>query len=204
MDRGGTFDAWDWPATIVDALNGDGVIDKGQPNSSPLTIGIANAAGVQQRLQNSSGTTTIIKSGTGLKVFSGNNSYSGTTSVNGGTLQVGAGGNSGSLGTGSVTDNAVLASAGGDSGFTMAVAISGTGSVAQIGSGLTTLTANNSYGATTITGGTLQLGSGGATGTAGTGNVTFANNSASRSVAIGAEHRRQYQRQRQRDTRRGQ
>ncbi|MDW5441356.1 autotransporter-associated beta strand repeat-containing protein, partial [Polaromonas sp. SM01] len=61
--------------------------------------------------------------------------------------------------------------------LTIANAISGSGSVQQLGTGTTVLTGANAYtGVTTITAGTLQVGSGAGTGTLGTGNVTVATN----------------------------
>ena len=56
--------------------------------------------------------------------------------------------------------------------LTVANVISGTGTVVQAGAGTTTLTGANTYsGTTTITAGTLQVGSGGTTGQLGTGAV---------------------------------
>jgi autotransporter-associated beta strand protein len=84
--------------------------------------------------------------------------------ISAGTLQVGNGGTTGSLGTGAVTDNSILAFNRSDA-LTVTNAISGTGALRQIGSGTTILTADNNYsGGTTISSGTLQLGSGGTTG----------------------------------------
>ena len=65
---------------------------------------------------------------------------------------------------GNVADNGALAFDRSDVA-TFAGVVSGTGSLSQIGSGTTILTAENSYaGGTTITAGTLQLGNGGTTG----------------------------------------
>ena len=110
-----------------------------------------------------SGTGAFTKIGTGTAVFSGNNVYTGGTTIAAGTLQLGNGGTSGAI-TGDVTNNGTLAFDRSDAN-TFAGLISGSGSVNQIGSGTTILTANNGYtGGTTITAGTLQLGNGGTSG----------------------------------------
>ncbi len=128
------------------------------------------------------GSGNLSKTGSGLVTLSGTNSYSGTTTVTGGTLQLGNGGASGTLATSSAisvgtgatfsVNQSDLVTQGVDfSG----VGISGDGGFTQAGTGTTVLSANNTYtGATSITGGTLQLGNGGASGSlaaAGTINV---------------------------------
>jgi fibronectin-binding autotransporter adhesin len=107
-----------------------------------------------------SGTGGVSQLG-GTVVLTGANSYSGgTTIASGGTLQVGNGSTSGSI-TGNVADNGTLAF---DHSNTVNFggAISGTGGVSQIGSGVLTLSGANTYtGATTIASGSaLQLASG--------------------------------------------
>lgn len=119
----------------------------------------------------SGSTGNVESSGAGTTVLTGANTYSGTTTVSAGTLQIGSGAGTGSLGTGAVTNNATLAFNRNNS-MTVANDISGTGNVTQSGSGTTILTGTNSYGTTTISAGTLQIGSGGSTGTLGTGSVT--------------------------------
>ena len=110
-----------------------------------------------------SGTGNAAQVGTGTTILTANNTYSGTTTISAGTLQLGNGGSSGRV-AGDVLDNGALVFDRSDvSPF--GGAISGTGTVAQIGTGTTILTANNTYtGGTTITAGTLQLGNGGASG----------------------------------------
>ena len=97
--------------------------------------------------------------GAGLQVLSGPNSYTGATNISGGgTLQIGNGGATGTLGTAAVTNNATLAFNRSDSGLVVANAISGSGSVLQLGPGVTTLTASNNYGGpTAVLGGTLLV-----------------------------------------------
>jgi outer membrane autotransporter protein len=108
--------------------------------------------------------------GPGTTTLTGDNTYTGGTTISAGTLQLGNGGDTGSI-VGNVTDNGTLAFDRGDV-VTFPGTISGTGSLSQIGTGTTILTADNTYtGGTTISAGTLQLGNGGNTGSI-VGNVT--------------------------------
>jgi fibronectin-binding autotransporter adhesin len=133
---------------------------------------------------NTSGTTTITpvisgsgnlsQVGTGTTVLTGNNTYAGSTTISAGTLQIGNGGTTGSLGTATtVTDNANLTfNLGSTTTTTINATIVGTGNLTQAGAGTTILAANNTYsGTTTISAGTLQVGSGSAAGSLGTGNI---------------------------------
>ncbi|MBV8798092.1 MAG: autotransporter-associated beta strand repeat-containing protein, partial [Hyphomicrobiales bacterium] len=109
------------------------------------------------------GPGALTKTDAGTLILTANNSYSGGTTIGAGTLQLGNGGTSGGI-TGDVTDNGALAFNRSDSA-TFSGAISGGGAVAQIGTGTTILTGDNSYtGRTTISAGTLQLGNGGTSG----------------------------------------
>ena len=111
-----------------------------------------------------SGTGSLIQSGTGTTTLTGTNTYAGSTTISNGTLQIGDGGTIGTLGTGAVTNNAALAFNRSDA-LSVANLITGTGSLAQNGTGTTILTADSSYtGGTTISAGTLQIGDGGTTG----------------------------------------
>ncbi len=104
-------------------------------------------------LQLNSGAVTLTSTG---------NTFSGGTTINGGTLQLGV--NTGATADGSllgqVTNNSLLVF----DNFapqTFGGTISGSGAVTKSGLGLLTFTNANSYnGGTTISGGTLQLGSG--------------------------------------------
>jgi outer membrane autotransporter protein len=110
-----------------------------------------------------SGTGALVQLGSGMLILTGNNTYSGGTTISAGTLQIGNGGTSGTI-AGSVTDNGTLAFDRSDS-VTFGGAISGTGALVQLGSGVLTLTGANTYsGGTTISAGILRVGNGGATG----------------------------------------
>ena len=103
-----------------------------------------------------SGSGSVMQTGTGTTILTGDNTYTGGTTISAGTLQLGNSGASGSL-AGDVTDNGTLAFDRSDS-VTFGGVISGTGAVAQTGSGTLTLTATNSYsGATTVESGILLV-----------------------------------------------
>ena len=119
------------------------------------------------------GTGSLTQEGSGTLTLTGPNSYSGMTTISAGTLQIDAGGPIGSLGTGPVTDDSALVFKRSDN-VTVDNSISGSGSLTQAGSGTLTLTAaDNSYGATIVSAGTLQVGDGN-TGSLGAGDVTDA------------------------------
>ncbi len=99
----------------------------------------------------------------GTVVLTGTNTYAGGTTIKSGLLQLGDGLTNGSI-TGNVTDNGTLALDPNVSA-TFGGVISGSGNLEKLGSGTSILTGENSYtGGTTISAGTLQIGSGGTTG----------------------------------------
>ena len=127
---------------------------KGIAISSGMTLTL-NATGSIPNAISGSGSLAI--SG-GAITLTGSNTYGGSTTISAGTLQVG-GGATGTLGSGSVSDNATLAFGRSDSGLAVSNAISGNGTVAQVGPGLTKLSSSNGYsGGTLVSAGTLQIG----------------------------------------------
>jgi fibronectin-binding autotransporter adhesin len=157
------------------SFSGSGEI---QSNTSGTATIQAGALGKNDlwagQINNGTGTLAYIKTGTGTQTFTGANGYTGTTTINQGTLQLGNGGTTGTLATGSVIVNngnfAINRSNAVAQGtdFTSS-AISGSGSLTQMGSGTTTLgTANTYTGSTTVSAGVLRAGI----------NNAFGNNSA--------------------------
>ncbi len=127
------------------------------------------------------GAGSLIQGGTGVVTLTGNStSFAGSTTVNAGkTLALGTGGSLGTAGsTVSLVDSASQLHFTGASGVSnVGSAIVGAGKVTQSGAGTTILLADNSYaGTTTVSGGTLQVGNAGTTGTLGAGDVTLSNN----------------------------
>ena len=117
------------------------------------------------------GAGDVTKTGSGTVILTAANTYTGGTTVTAGILQLGNGGNSGSV-TGPIIDNGQLSLDRSDSALVLSGAISGTGTLVQMGTGTSILTGANTYsGLTTISAGTLQLGNGGVTGSI-VGNVT--------------------------------
>jgi filamentous hemagglutinin family protein len=154
------------------SVSGTGNITTAVGNTGSITVNAATAGTLSGVI---SGGGSLVKQGAGTTTLTGNNSYTGTTTISAGTLQIGNATTTGTLGSGAVTNNAVL-TFNRSNAMTVGNAISGTGNLNQTGAGTTTLTSNNSYGGTTtISGGTLQIGSGGATGTLGVGDVTLSN-----------------------------
>lgn len=129
------------------------------------------------------GTGGLVKDDYGTLVLSGTNSYSGGTTMKGGTLSISSDANLGAASGGLTFIGGVLANtsamttardiqlrlAGGtfdtQADFTASGVISGQGRLTKTGTGTMTLTGANSYeGGTRISAGTLQIGSGGASG----------------------------------------
>lgn len=118
-----------------------------------------------------SGETGLTKNGAAKLTITTGNTNTGTTAINAGTVEIGNGGTTGSIGGGAVVNNAALVF-NRSNNITVANGISGTGSVAKLGAGTMTVTADNGYtGGTTISGGALHVGLQSTTGSLGTGAI---------------------------------
>ena len=105
----------------------------------------------------------LIKTGGAKLTLTANNTYSGGTSILLGTLQLGNGGTSGSI-LGDVVNNGTLAFNRADN-VTFGGTVFGSGVLVQLGTGILTLTANNTYsGNTIVAAGSLEVGNGGTSG----------------------------------------
>ena len=131
---------------------------------------------------------TLLNVTQGTLILSAANTYAGGTTISAGTLQLGNGGATGSI-VGDVIDNGKLSFDRSDVS-TFSGVVSGTGSLSQIGSGTTVLTAANTYeGGTLLAAGTLiagdnsALGSGALTVAANPAGTTLDNTPAATSLA---------------------
>ena len=139
----GTFDISATGATIK-SLSGTGTVLLGNQ-----TLTLTAASGTFSGTISGSG--NLVADG-GTQLISGISAYTGTTTVNAGILQAGA-----ATVTYNVRDNATFAFFS-SAALTMSGVVSGTGTLAQMGSGTSTLTTAQTYtGATTISAGTLAL-----------------------------------------------
>ncbi|WP_421091278.1 autotransporter outer membrane beta-barrel domain-containing protein [Pseudochrobactrum sp. MP213Fo] len=157
-------------------LNG-GTLQTTDSFAMDRNISLINAGGTLDTVANKTltinsiidNTGSLTKTSAGTLILTADNSYTGGTIITGGSLQLGNGGASGSV-KGNITNNGVL-NVNRNNRLTIAGTVSGDGSLNQAGTGTTVLTADNSYtGGTTISGGILQLGDGGSSGSI-TGNV---------------------------------
>jgi autotransporter-associated beta strand protein len=144
--------------TLKGAPGADLIVLQNLTGANTLTIGSVIA-------DNGSATALTLGGLGGTLILTNNNTYTGATYINAGSLQVGAGAALGSISTSSgIIDN------GGTLSFnrpdsTSVGAVSGLGGITQLGTGILTLTANNTLsGLVTISAGTLQVGNGGAAG----------------------------------------
>ena len=108
-----------------------------------------------------SGGGALTKNNTSTLTLTGNNTYSGATTINAGTLQISS---TGLLGggaySGNIANNATLIYSG-TNNQTLSGNITGSGALTQNASSTLTLTGVNTYtGVTTISAGTLQIGTG--------------------------------------------
>lgn len=140
---------------------------------SVVTLGAGSADFAGTLANGSLGSIALTKNGAGsTQILSGANTYTGLTTITAGMLQLGNGGTNGSLGDTVVNNNAMLGFNRSDS-FAFTNAVTGSGSIWQLGSGTTVLSGTNiSSGPATIVNGTLQVGNGGTSGQLSAGVVT--------------------------------
>ncbi len=135
-----------------------------------------------------SGTGTVTKRGAETLTLTADNTYTGATTIAAGTLQLGDGGTSGAI-AGDVANNGALVFNRSDA-LALGGAISGAGTLAQIGSGVTTLSGDSSAfsGSTSVSAGTLRvngtLGSAGSTMSVASGGTLGGSGTVGGSVAI--------------------
>ncbi|MFZ0436357.1 MAG: autotransporter-associated beta strand repeat-containing protein, partial [Chthoniobacterales bacterium] len=122
------------------------------------TIGVGAANQVNTINGVISGPGGLDKVGPGTLVLTGNNIYTGTTTISAGTLQLGDGGAGGNVSDNAVVNNGTLVINRSDE-LDFNRVISGTGRFVQLGTGSSTLSADNTFsGGTFVDGGTLVLG----------------------------------------------
>jgi autotransporter-associated beta strand protein len=147
-------------------LNNVGPIVMNGTGARTLTLNGNSVDELDAALSDNGGATALLKAGSGTWVLTGTNSQSGATTINGGTVQVGTGGTTSSIGTGTIGMNNNSSLDFNVSGTLTVGAINGSGSLTNDGSGTLILPGNNAYSVgTTINNGTVQAGTGGATGT---------------------------------------
>ena len=188
-------------SVTVSALNAnDGTVSATVENAaaSPATLTVSDTGsntynGVLQ--DGGGGSLALTKAGTGTLYLTGvSNTYTGGTNLNGGVLNFVTGAlpvsgisfhggtlqwaydNTQDVSAGmapiAAGQAAILDTNGNDVSF--ASPLSGSGGLTKLGGGLLTLTTNNSYsGVTTVTGGTLQIDTGGNTATLGGGSIAI-------------------------------
>jgi autotransporter-associated beta strand protein len=139
----------------LNITSGSHVISAPVTLASNLTVAPASGA-VLNVSGNISGSGALTDSGPGALILTGSNTYGGTTTISAGTLQLGTGGN---LGAGTVVDNSVLELKHLDT-FTLSNSVSGTGALAQSGTGTAIVIGTNTYsGGTRVNGGNLSFSS---------------------------------------------
>ncbi len=145
--QGATLSLNNFNQTIGSLAGGGGV----SLGNAVLTAGDAtdtNFSGVI------SGSGSVVKQGSGVWTLTGANTFTGGTTVNAGTLQLGDGGTTGSV-LGPIVNNSILSFNRADS-FTLANAITGTGTVQFDGFGTVTIADTQNYtGTTAVNGGGL-------------------------------------------------
>ncbi|MFZ1935597.1 MAG: autotransporter-associated beta strand repeat-containing protein [Thermoguttaceae bacterium] len=157
----------------VNNLSGSGTVDDSTGSSVTFTVYSTATSMFSGTIADTGDGIQLIKTGPGTLILTGSNTYSAGTLISGGTLQIGNGGTSGSV-AGNIVDNAALTFNRSDT-VTYAGNLSGSGSLAQNGTGTLILTGTDTRtpGGAAVNAGTLQIGNGGTTGNV-AGNVTLA------------------------------
>ena len=131
-------------SNVIGSLAGGGIVSNNGVAPAILTAGGDGTNTVfSGTLTDGSSSLGFIKTGSGMMILSGNNTYSGGTKIIAGTLQLGNGGTTGSI-VGNVIDNAILIFDRSDV-VPFTGVIGGTGSVQQNGAGTTILSGLNTY-----------------------------------------------------------
>jgi autotransporter-associated beta strand protein len=99
----------------IDALTGAGIVNNASAGTPTLTVGGNNGSGTFGGvIQNTVGTLSLAKTGSGTEILTGANTYSGTTTFNGGFLNAGSADSPGSAGPfGSATSAGSMVFSGG-------------------------------------------------------------------------------------------
>ena len=143
VNAGATFAVNDLATSLLD-LEGSGNVTLGKNAATVLTLKLQSTSQVFNGVISGSGAVNFNAANIpDTLTLTGANTYTGGTAINAGTLILGNGGTTGSI-VGSVTDSGDLAFDRSDA-VTFAGAISGGGRVDQLGSGVLTLTGNNTY-----------------------------------------------------------
>ena len=127
---------------VIDALSGSGTVGDYFPAANTLTLGVANGSGTFSGAimgdgdnvgggpgtgDLNTGVVSVTKTGTGIEVLAGNNTYTGATTVSNGTLSI-----TGALANSPVTVNGGLMSVAGTLG---SLSVTVNGGTLQIGDG---------------------------------------------------------------------
>ncbi|MCE9530110.1 MAG: autotransporter-associated beta strand repeat-containing protein [Planctomycetes bacterium] len=131
-----------------------------------LTVGGAGDTQIDSNIGTTTG--TLNKDGLGTLTLTADSTYSGLTTISQGTLQIGNGGTTGSI-VSDVSNSGTLIFNRSDN-VIFSGNISGNGTITHAAGSILTLTGTNTASTVNITSGTLQIGSGGTTGSI-TGNV---------------------------------
>ncbi len=189
------------PVAFTDLPGSNQIVDISVADVSPVSVSFENSARdyTITGTHGIAGATSVVKSGAASVTISNTNSFTGNFTINAGTVRVAAisaAGSSGSLGSGNdivfgggtleftspagATNRGVVLNGTGGSvrtaagnSLTLSGAISGSGTLTKVGAGTVIISnSNNTFAATKVDEGVLQLGDGGATGTFGSGIVT--------------------------------